>query len=89
MTAAFFPEARVGGNSAVVYATRTCGIFAGNLISGYVNGMLGYTYSFAFSGGFILLFAVLAGPAIGRWLVVGEENKAQSAEPKVLIGSGR
>jgi MFS family permease len=89
MTAAFFPEARVGGNSAVVYATRTCGIFAGNLASGYLNGMLGYTYSFAASGGFILLFGILAGPAIGRWLVVGEERKRESAERKVLIGSGR
>jgi MFS family permease len=70
MTAAFFPGGRMGGNSAVVYATRTCGIFAGNLGSGYLNGALGYPYSFVASGGLLLVFVVLAGPAMGRWLVL-------------------
>jgi len=70
MTAAFFPEARMGGNSAVVVATRTCGIFTGNLGSGFLNGALGYGYSFAVSGSVLLVFVILAGAAMARLLVV-------------------
>jgi MFS family permease len=70
MTAAFFPEVRMGGNSAVVFATRTCGVFAGNVGSGYINGAFGYPISFVASGGFILLFVLLAGAAVSRRLVV-------------------
>ena len=75
MTAAFFPEARMGGNSAVVVATRTCGIFTGNLGSGFVNGAFGYSYSFAISGSIVLLFVIVAGGAIGRLLVVSKESE--------------
>jgi MFS family permease len=74
MTAAFFPEARMGGNSAVVVATRTCGIFTGNLGSGFINGALGYGYSFAISGSIVLLFVIVAGAAMARLLVVGNES---------------
>jgi hypothetical protein len=74
MTAAFFPEARMGGNSAVVVATRTCGIFTGNLGSGFINGALGYGYSFAISGCVLLLFVILTGGAIGRLLTVNNES---------------
>jgi MFS family permease len=76
MTAAFFPEARMGGNSAVVVATRTCGIFTGNLGSGFINGALGYSYSFAISGSVVLLFVILAGGAIGRLLIVSNESNS-------------
>ena len=76
MTAAFFPEARMGGNSAVVVATRTCGIFTGNLGSGFINGAFGYSYSFAISGSIVLLFVIVAGPAIGRLLTVRNEQSA-------------
>jgi MFS family permease len=76
MTAAFFPEARMGGNSAVVVATRTCGIFTGNLGSGFINGTLGYSYSFAISGSVLLLFVILTGGAMGRLLII---NKASSS----------
>ena len=75
MTAAFFPEARMGGNSAVVVATRTCGIFTGNLGSGFINGVFGYSYSFAISGSIALLFVIVAGGAIGRLLVVSNESE--------------
>jgi len=73
MTAAFFPEARMGGNSAVVVATRTCGIFTGNVGSGLINGALGYGYSLAISGGILLVFVLLAGGAMARMLVVNNE----------------
>jgi MFS family permease len=73
MTAAFFPEARMGGNSAVVVATRTCGIFTGNLGSGFLNGALGYGYSFAVSGSVLLVFVILAGSAMARLLVVSND----------------
>jgi hypothetical protein len=73
MTAAFFPEARMGGNSAVVVATRTCGIFTGNIGSGFINGALGYSYTFAASGGILLLFVILAGAAMARMLVVNND----------------
>ncbi len=74
MTAAFFPEARMGGNSAVVVATRTCGVFTGNLGSGFINGALGYVYSFAISGSVLLLFVILTGGAMGRLLTVNNQS---------------
>jgi MFS family permease len=73
LTTAYFPDARLGGNSAIVYGARTCGMFAGNLGSGYLNGALGYASSFVASGGLLLLFVAVAGTAVGRWLVVGAE----------------
>ncbi|MCG6916729.1 MAG: MFS transporter [Deltaproteobacteria bacterium] len=76
MTAAFFPEARMGGNSAVVVATRTCGVFTGNLGSGFINGALGYGYSFAISGSVLLLFVILTGGAIGRLLTVNNHSSS-------------
>lgn len=80
MTAAFFPEARMGGNSAVIVATRTCGIFTGNLGSGFINGAFGYSYSFAISGSIVLLFVIVAGRAIGRLLVVSNESERETVE---------
>ena len=76
MTAAFFPEARMGGNSAVVVATRTCGVFTGNLGSGFINTALGYGYSFAISGSVLLLFVILTGGAIGRLLRVNNHSSS-------------
>ena len=76
MTAAFFPEARMGGNSAVVVATRTCGIFTGNLGSGFINGAFGYGYSFAISGSVLLLFVILTGRAMGRLLTIRNESNS-------------
>ncbi len=78
MTAAFFPEARMGGNSAVVVAIRTCGIFTGNLGSGFINGALGYGYSFAISGGVLLLFVILTGGAMGRLLIVNKDSDSSN-----------
>jgi MFS family permease len=78
MTAAFFPEARMGGNSAVVVATRTCGIFTGSLGSGFINGALGYGYSFAISGSVLLLFVILTGGAIGRLLIINKDSSSST-----------
>ena len=77
MTAAFFPEARMGGNSAIVVATRTCGVFTGNVASGLINGALGYPYSFAISGSVLLVFVLIAGAAMARLLVVKEPPAAK------------
>ena len=74
MTAAFFPEARMGGNSAIVVATRTCGVFTGNVASGLINGALGYPYSFAISGSVLLVFVLIAGASMARLLVVGKHS---------------
>ena len=63
----------MGGNSAVIVATRTCGIFTGNLGSGIINGALGYSFSFVASGGVLLLFLILAGAAMGRLLEVSND----------------
>jgi MFS family permease len=73
MTAAFFPESRMGGSSAVVFATRTCGVFTGNLGSGFINGALGYGLSFIVSGGVVLIFVIVAGAAMGRLLIVKDD----------------
>ena len=78
MTAAFFPEARMGGNSAVVVATRTCGILTGNLGSGFINGALGYGYSFAISGSVLLLFVILTGGVMARLLTVKNDSHSLS-----------
>jgi len=78
MTAAFFPEARMGGNSAVVVATRTCGIFTGSLGSGFINGALGYSYSFAISGSILLILVILTGGAMGRLLTVRNESNSSN-----------
>jgi MFS family permease len=80
MTSAFFPEARMGGNSAVVVATRTCGVFTGNLGSGFINSTLGYSYSFIASGSILLIFVVIAGAAMARQLVVTAERPSDAGQ---------
>lgn len=76
MTAAFFPGARMGGSSAVVFATRTCGVFTGNIGSGFINGAMGYSASFIVSGGVLLAFVILAGAALARVLVVKDDLRS-------------
>lgn len=71
MTAAFFPGTRLGGSSAVVQATRTCGVLAGSLGAGYLNQAFGYRWSFTASGVLLLALVVLGGSVMGRRLVVG------------------
>jgi MFS family permease len=80
LTSAFFPEARMGGNSAVVVATRTCGVFTGNLGSGFINSTVGYGYSFIASGSILLIFVLIAGAAMARQLVVTAERSSGSGQ---------
>lgn len=69
MTAAFFPQGRMGGNSAVVYMVRTLGVFSGNLMAGFLAPFIGYGGVFIYTGFFMLLASVSLFPLMQRRLV--------------------
>lgn len=61
LTAIFFPAARLGGNSGLLYIVRTAAMFSGAVIAGLLNTRWGYSFSFLANGIFILAFtAILA-----------------------------
>jgi MFS family permease len=68
MTAAFFPAGRLGGHSAVVYAVRTIGVFAGNYGAGLLMPHVGYRGVFAVSGMVVLVATLALLPSIRRTL---------------------
>ncbi|ROQ90239.1 MFS transporter [Desulfosoma caldarium] len=68
MTAAFFPQGRLGGHSAVVYAVRTLGVFVGNYAAGLVIPVLGYRGAFVASGVVVLVGSLALLPWIRRVL---------------------
>ncbi|SHF31430.1 Predicted arabinose efflux permease, MFS family [Desulfacinum infernum DSM 9756] len=68
MTAAFFPAGRLGGHSAVVYAVRTVGVFAGNYGAGLLMPHVGYRGVFAVSGMVVLVATLALLPSIRRTL---------------------
>ncbi|SMC23075.1 Predicted arabinose efflux permease, MFS family [Desulfacinum hydrothermale DSM 13146] len=68
MTAAFFPAGRLGGHSAVVYAVRTVGVFAGNYGAGLLMPHVGYRGVFAASGLVVLAATLALLPSIRRTL---------------------
>ncbi|MEJ5349061.1 MAG: MFS transporter [Desulfosoma sp.] len=68
MTAAFFPQGRLGGHSAVVYAVRTLGVFAGNYAAGLVIPLVGYRGTFVASGVLVLVASLLLLPWIRKVL---------------------
>jgi len=59
LTALFFPEHRIGGNSGLLFGIRTLGIFSGSFLAGLINMKLGYGFSFAANGAFVFIFALL------------------------------
>ncbi len=61
LTAVFFPEARLGGNSGLLYVVRTAAMFSGAVVAGLLNSRWGYSISFIANGLFIFFFtAILA-----------------------------
>ncbi|MEW6219264.1 MAG: MFS transporter [Thermodesulfobacteriota bacterium] len=60
LTAQFFPSARLGGSSGLLYGVRTVATFAAALAAGGLNRWLGYGGSFLASGALVTFFAGLA-----------------------------
>lgn len=58
LTALFFPEHRLGGNSGLLFGFRTLGIFSGSSVAGLINMKLGYGFSFMANGVFVFIFAL-------------------------------
>ena len=58
LTALFFPEHRLGGNSGLLFGVSTLGIFSGSSVAGLINMKLGYGFSFMANGGFVFIFAL-------------------------------
>lgn len=59
LTAIFFPGARLGGNSGLIYVVRTAAMFFGAAVSGLLNSRWGYSFSFLANGTFILAFTLV------------------------------
>ncbi len=55
LTASFFPAARLGGNSGLIFCVRTSAIFIFAVCSGWLNHMWGYKTPFIVNG--IVVFA--------------------------------
>ncbi|MFZ5995142.1 MAG: MFS transporter [Thermodesulfobacteriota bacterium] len=61
LTALYFPGARLGGNSGLLYVVRTAAMFSGAVAAGLINTRWGYSSSFMANGLFVLAFtAILA-----------------------------
>jgi MFS family permease len=57
LTALFFPEHRLGGNSGVLLVIRALAIFIGAFMAGFFNMKFGYGVSFMINGAFVFTFA--------------------------------
>ena len=81
LTTVFFPEARLGGNSGLIYIVRTSAMFSGAIAAGYLNGARGYGFSFSASGIFVLVFAAVLIFSFRRYFtgvpLSHEDTKAQ------------
>lgn len=58
LTALFFPEQRLGGNSGLLFGVRTLAIFLSSIVAGWCNLNIGYSFSFMANGAFIFTFAL-------------------------------
>ncbi len=70
LTATFFSQGRLGGNSAVVYMVRTLGVFVGNVGAGLLAASVGYGGTFVVNGLLVLAAVILLYPRIRRHLDV-------------------
>jgi len=70
LTAAFFPQGRMGGNSAAVYTVRTIGVFAGNFAAGLMIPVAGYGGVFLWNGLFVLAATFCLAPMMKRHLLL-------------------
>lgn len=74
LTAAFFPQGRMGGNSAAVYTVRTLGVFVGNVGAGLFMPWLGYSGVFVMSGAFVLVLTLGLYPKMKQHSCLGTGN---------------
>ncbi|MFH1075710.1 MAG: hypothetical protein V1753_02550, partial [Pseudomonadota bacterium] len=59
LTSLFFPVQRIGGNSGIIFCTRTTAIFLWAYMSGYLNSIGGYGLTFIINGIMVFAFAVI------------------------------
>jgi hypothetical protein len=60
LTAQFFPAARLGGNSGLLFCVRTLAIFAFAAFSGWLNQAWGYKMPFFVNGIMVFGFSLVA-----------------------------
>ncbi len=60
LTAHFFPTARLGGNSGLIFCVRTSAIFVFAAFSGWLNSMWGYKMPFIVNGSMVFAFSLIA-----------------------------
>lgn len=66
LTARFFPAARLGGNSGLVFCARTSAIFAFAALSGWLNQIWSYKMPFFVNGIMVFGFSLIALFYVGR-----------------------
>ena len=66
LTARFFPAARLGGNSGVVFCIRTSAIFVFAAFSGWLNQVWGYKMPFFVNGIMVFGFSLIAFLYVGK-----------------------
>ncbi|HID29854.1 MAG TPA: MFS transporter [Desulfobacterales bacterium] len=66
LTARFFPAARLGGNSGLVFCVRTLAIFIFAAFSGWLNQIWGYKMPFFVNGIMVFGFSLIALFYVGR-----------------------
>lgn len=59
LTARFFPAARLGGNSGLIFCARTSAIFIFAAFSGWLNQMWGYKMPFIVNGIMVFAFSLI------------------------------
>jgi MFS family permease len=60
LTARFFPAARLGGSSGLLFCVRTCAIFLFAAFSGWLNATWGYKMPFFVNGIMVFAFSLIA-----------------------------
>ena len=60
LTAHFFPAARLGGNSGLIFCVRTLAIFIFAAFSGWLNQIWGYKMPFIVNGIMVFAFSLVA-----------------------------
>ncbi len=60
LTAHFFPAARLGGNSGLIFCVRTSAIFVFAVFSGWLNQVWGYKMPFIINGSMVFAFSLIA-----------------------------
>ncbi|MDY6952035.1 MAG: MFS transporter [Thermodesulfobacteriota bacterium] len=60
LTARFFPAARLGGNSGLIFCVRTSAIFLFAALSGWLNQLWGYKMPFIINGIMVFAFTLTA-----------------------------